>query len=381
MKPGKDNLPFSDLVAPKQPPRPAGITLAALQARRSNSHRKGTTSMSHTRTLWLAGLAAALLTLPAARAAGPDKLLPADTKFVLTVNVKQILDSPLVKKRGLATAKDALKSADQVNQILEELGFDPFTDLDRITIAGPGGSEKDRGLVIVRGRFDLDKFKARADKAMQDDPDVIKSRKVAGGIVYEVSPPGQESPFFVALLNKTTIVVSPGKDYVVEAMKKDAGKSDAPFKDEDFRALLARMDDKQSLAFAGVGSAFKGGDLGPAGEILEKIDAIGGGLTIADELKLEVVVSARTEDDAKKLKDTVNTGINSGIALLGVVASDNKDLDKVMDILKTIKATSKDKTVTLKARIGADVLEELSDKEEKKEENKDKKKESKKDED
>jgi hypothetical protein len=328
------------------------------------------------RTPRLAVLAAALTLVPAARAANPDKLLPADTKFVLTVNVKQILESPLVQKRGVASAKDALKSVEEVNQVLQDLGFDPFTDLERVTVAGPGGNDQDRGLIILRGRFDLDKFKARAERAIQDEPEILKARKAAGGIVYEVTPPGHDTPLFVALLNKNTIVASPGKDYVVDAMKKAAGKEAASEDtkkrsdkeddvDKSFRAVLARMDDKQSVAFAAVGSAFKGGDLGSAGEVFENVDAVGGGITVSDEIKLEVVLSSRSEDDAKKIKDAVNTGINSGIALLGLATGEHKELEKILDVLKTIKATAKDKTVTLKARIGADVLEGLFDKDDK----------------
>src|SRR5689334_2673276 len=88
------------------------------------------------------------------RAAEIDKLLPADTEVVITVNVKQILGSALLKKAGLDQWKGALKELPQVGDILEELGFDPFTDLDRVTIASPGGSEQDRGLIIARGNFD-----------------------------------------------------------------------------------------------------------------------------------------------------------------------------------------------------------------------------------
>jgi hypothetical protein len=321
--------------------------------------------MARTHTLWLAGLAGALLTLPAARAAAPDKLLPADSEIVVTIHVRQILDSPLIKKRGLDAAREALKSVEEAKEVLEELGFDPFTDLDRITVASPGGAEKDRGLVIVRGRFDLDKFKARAEKAARDDPDVLKIGKGGGKVVYEVSPPGQDTPLFVALLDKTTLVASPGKDYVVQAIKKDAGKEKDEIKDSDFRALLERMDEKQSVAFAAVGAAFKGGDLVPAAEVFDKVDAVGGGLTLGDELKLEVVLSAKSADDAKQIKESVNTAINSGIALLGLATGDHKELEKVLDILKTVKATAKDKTVTLKVRVSAEVLEGLSDKDDK----------------
>jgi hypothetical protein len=315
--------------------------------------------------LWLAGLAAVLLLLPAARAAGPDKLLPTDSELVITINVKQILDSPLVKNRGLSAAREALKSNEEVSQVLEDLGLDPFTDVDRITIGSPGGADKDRGLIIVRGRFDLDKFKSAAEKAARDNGDVLKIGKGGGKVVYEVSPPGQDMPLFVALLNKTTLVASPGKDYVVEAIKRDGGKEAGEFKDKDFLAVLNRTDDKHSVSFAAVGAAFKGGDLGPATEFFEKIDAIGGGVTLGDELKLEVVLSARNAEDAKSIKDTVNTAINSGVALLGLAVGDNKELDKVLDVLKTVKATAKDKTVTLKARVSADVLDGLSDKDDK----------------
>lgn len=318
--------------------------------------------MLHSRTPWLAGLTAALLLVPAAPAAGVDKLIPPDTTVVVTVNVKQILDSPLVKKRGLDEAKQALKSVEEANQVLEELGFDPFRDVDRITAAGPGGAEKDRGLLIVRGQFDLDKFKARAEQAAKDDPDVLKIQKVPGGTVYEVNAPGQDMPIFVALLNRTTLVASAGKDYVVDAMDREAGRSKATIKDKDLKAVIDRLDDKQSLAFAAVGAAFKGADTGPAAEFLEKIEALGGGLTITDELRLEVVVSTRNEDDAAKLKEAANNGVNAGIAILGLAAGDHKEVEMVVDLLKTVKATTKDKTVTIKARVTSDVIKELFDK-------------------
>src|SRR5262249_47295568 len=109
--------------------------------------------------LWGAALAVAALAAPA-RAADLDPYLPADTEVVVTVNVRQLLGSELLKKLGLDKAKEALKDLDQVKTVLDELGFDPFKDLDRLTVAGPGGTEQDRGLIIARGRFDPDKFKA-----------------------------------------------------------------------------------------------------------------------------------------------------------------------------------------------------------------------------
>src|SRR5262249_44331927 len=132
---------------------------------------------------------------------------------------------------------------------------------------------------------------------------------------------------------------------------------------KDFQAMLERMNDKQSVSFAAAGSAFKGAikgtDLGPAADLVESLDAAGGGLTVADGVRLEVVLAAKTAADAGKIRDTTNDYINQGIGLLGLVAGQQKQLAPVLDVLKSIKATAKDKAVTLKAEIDAEAIEGL----------------------
>jgi hypothetical protein len=49
---------------------------------------------------------------PNARAAEPDKLLPAEADTVLSVNIKQILDTDLIKKYALEQMKQALDGQD-----------------------------------------------------------------------------------------------------------------------------------------------------------------------------------------------------------------------------------------------------------------------------
>src|SRR5947209_5808966 len=107
-------------------------------------------------------LSLALLVPAGARAAELDSFLPPDTESYLSINVRQILDSPLIKKNALGHLREALKGTDEVNEILKDLGFDPFRDLDRIIVASPTSTDTDRGLVIVHGTFDVKKFQARA---------------------------------------------------------------------------------------------------------------------------------------------------------------------------------------------------------------------------
>src|SRR2546423_12266153 len=87
--------------------------------------------------LALAGL---LLSAPV-RAAEVEKLLPNDSEIILTINVKQMLHSPLVQKLPLDKLKQVLKSQDEVQKVLTELNFDPFSDIESLTIADSSGTE------------------------------------------------------------------------------------------------------------------------------------------------------------------------------------------------------------------------------------------------
>src|SRR6516162_8339285 len=125
------------------------------------------------------------------RAADLDPYLPEDSEVVINLNVRQIVDSDLFKKNALEAAQEALRGNDQVQDILKELGFDPFKDLDRVLAASPGGAEEDRGLIIAHGRFDVAKFQAKAEQVAKDDAEHLKIHKILGGkhLLYEVTTP------------------------------------------------------------------------------------------------------------------------------------------------------------------------------------------------
>jgi hypothetical protein len=326
-------------------------------------HRWWTGTVALVLAVWLAGPSSHRLW-----AAELDPFLPADTENVLMVNLRQIFDSPLVKKYALGPAQDALSGLADVNDVLKDLGFDPFKDLDRILFATPGGKEKDRGLIIVHGKFDLAKFKARGEDAAKDNADILKIHKVplGGGaqhIVYEVIPPGEDMSLFVALPDKNTLLISGGKDYVVDALKNTRAKKKAVLKNKDVQALLEKMDLKQSIAVVGLGKSLtKGGALddAPAAvkDALEKIEAIAGGITIDKGVKLEMVVAATTAKDARSLKESADKSLKVALAALAVISGDNKGLAALLEVAKTIKVSNKGKVLTIKAEVSGEVIEE-----------------------
>jgi hypothetical protein len=340
-----------------------------------------------TRHRYVVGLLAVLLTAPLGHAADVERYLPEDTEIVLNVNVRQIFDSPLVKKNFLEMAQESLRGNNEIQDVLKDLGFDPFTDLDRIVLAAPGGADKDRGLIIVHGQFDVAKFKAKAAEVAKDDETHLKIHKVLGGkqLLYEVNVPERDDPLFVALVGRDTLLVSPGKDYVIDALKKGdkevkngdpkpapTGKSsgvlalDKPvLKNKKFEALLEKLDARQSVSLAMVKTpeltkAFEQVVPGDVKTMLETIRAIGGGLTIGDEVKLELVVTTKNANNAEELHKSAKAGLDLMLAGLATVTQTNPspEIDLVVDILKTVRVKNNGASVVVKGRITSDIIED-----------------------
>jgi hypothetical protein len=313
--------------------------------------------MSLRHSLWLCAAGVVFAVAPV-RAGEVDKYLPDDTEMVVSVNVKQFVESELFKKNIAAKAREALKNQDELQDALKDLGFDPFADIERVIAARPAGAEQDRGLVIVHGKFDLDRFQTKAEKIAKEQPDLLKVHKIANGggkfLVYEVALGEQAPPVFVALPNKSTLLASPGKDYVVDAFKKDQPS----LKNKDFAALLERMNDKQGVSVAVVGEALVQGASAEVKDLFSGVDAVGGGVTVGDEIKLEVAVSAKSADDAKAIKDKLDGGLKQARLTLAALAfADSKQIDALLDLVNSIKPSVKEKTVSIKATISPEAIE------------------------
>jgi hypothetical protein len=315
-------------------------------------------------------LAVLLLTAPG-RAAEVDKLLPNDTEVVFSVNVRQILDSPLGKKLPLDQAKEALKAQDDAHQVLKELGFDPFTDLDSITAAVSSGGDTDKGLLIVRGKFDLEKFRAKAEAVAKDMPDTLKIQKKPNGsggttTVYEVNNvvPGSQT-MYVALLNKNTLVASAGIDYVLDAADKDAGRKKTALKNKEVQALLGRVDTTQSIWAVVLGSTLEDSPLGKGGDtkdIVEKVQDVFAGVAIDKDIVATLTVTAKKADDAKKIEEALNDGLDQARGFLAILANSQKEAKPLLNLLRNIKPTVKDKTVTIEIKVAGEMIEKAINK-------------------
>src|SRR5205823_6465349 len=79
---------------------------------------------------------------------------PPDTKVVIGVNVRGLIDNPIF---GDAVAEIRAKSAGLLAQT-PLAGFDPLKDLDEILFATNGKGDKPPAVAVLRGRFQVEQL-------------------------------------------------------------------------------------------------------------------------------------------------------------------------------------------------------------------------------
>jgi hypothetical protein len=325
------------------------------------------------RTSLIAIFALGFIAFPA-RAGDVDPYLPDDTEAVLTINVRQILDAPFIKKDAFAELRKSIEDRAGALKHLKDLDLDPQKDIDSIVLTNSNG-DPDRSLLIVHGRFEVAKFEAKAAEMAKKHPDQWSITTVpdsAGGQYkvlkssrwYDFSgikPALKKKPAYIALLDKRVLVATPEKDMIIDALDKAKGRKKAGLKSKELARLLEKANGKQSVWLAVLPSAVS--KLLPADDDsfirdeLTKIEAISGGFTIDDELKLEIAVAVKDGDAARELSTELNEGLNIILAAVALTTRENKEIAPVLDALKSIKATAKGNTIILKGSMTTEMIE------------------------
>src|SRR6266851_5895681 len=245
------------------------------------------------RFLLCTALASALLPAPI-HAADIDPYLPNDTEAVLTINVRQILDAPFIKKDAFAEFRKSLDERSGALKHLKDLDLDPQKDFDSIVLANSNG-DPDRSLLIVHGRFEVAKFEAKANEIAKAQPDqwTVTTIPDGAGGQYKVlksakwfdfsgvRPALKNKPAYIALLDKRVLVAAPEKDLIIDALDKAQGRKKTALKSKELGQLLEKANGKQSIWIAMLPSAL--GKILPLDDDsgfrdeLAKIEAISGG--------------------------------------------------------------------------------------------------------
>jgi hypothetical protein len=306
-----------------------------------------------------------------AHAADVDPYLPNDTEAVLTINVRQILDAPFIKKEALADLRKKLEEGGSGLKHLKDLDLDPEKDLDSIVLTNSNG-DPDRSLLIVHGRFEVNKFEAKAAEIAKAHPDHWSITTIPDGTGGQyrvlkssrwfdfsgVKPALKQKPAYVALLDKRVLVASPEKDLIIDALDKAKGRKKTELKHKELGQLLEKSNGKQSIWIAVLPTSL--GKILPLDDDnsdLAKIDAISGGFTIEDDVKLEIALAVKDGDAARELTTKLNELLNIGLTLAAFASHEKKELEPALDALKSLKATAKGNTIILKGAVTAEMIE------------------------
>jgi hypothetical protein len=311
---------------------------------------------SSTRTqTWLPALVILAVAIPA-RAADVNKYLPDDTDFVLVLNVKQILGSPLIQKHALDELKAMIKGNSEASKHLEALGFDPFKDLNTVTTAFTISKGEPKGLLIAQGSFDVAKFEHQAEDLTKEKPNTLKISKEGKHKIYELKT--DQQPAYICIVEPQTIVASNDKQYVLDAVGKAAGKQ-ANIKRE-VRDLIEKADVNQSLWFGVTGSSLlnsDGANNPDAKKIFEKLDSVKGSIALNRDAKMVIEFATKGADAAKELSEILRGYLDQAKGLLAALAGDKKELAAAVAFIDAMKVETAGNSVLLKAEASEDKIE------------------------
>jgi hypothetical protein len=320
----------------------------------------------------VAGLLAvvALVCLAAQVAAADLKYLPGDTEILVTVNLRQILDSAVVKGQKDAFRKitdlatNALKENEEAERYLKATGIDLFRDIHRVTVAHPGGHDETAVFLIIEGNFDPDKFYGVAADAAKDHGDVLTISQSGKHKIIDVAPPNGK-PAVIVMVDKNTVLVASTKVRITDALARAEGVKKTSLKKE-LKALLKATNAKQSISAVATGAALARltakapvPNADQALEVLKALDGLSGAITIDKDVQFQLGIAARDENTAMQLAQQANVGLLLAKGLAAQQAKKNADLLPLVDVANTLRATAQGNSLFLRGQITVENIDKL----------------------
>lgn len=301
------------------------------------------------------GLVLATALAASTRAAEPDRLLPAETDVVVSVNVRQALESDIVKRYALENLKQTLQGND-AQKFLRELGLDPLKDVERVVVGMSGKDETDfKFLVVVHGAFDPDKLYKAAEAQTRKDADHFALVKDGKDVMFKYTP-DNGNPLYGTVVDDKRVVLAGDKKGIVDALAAStAGKAGLG---KDMTGLVKTMDDKATLWVAALSNGrldnvkLKGPAANPG--IQNQLANLNNAtlvLRVEKDVLLNVGLGMKDNDAAEEAGKTVGELLQTVKGALPFLAANDPKLKPLVESSKTLKSEVKDRTVVITAKL------------------------------
>jgi hypothetical protein len=310
--------------------------------------------MASTQRAWSTGMAVAvaMLSFSTAHAVEPDKVIPVDADFVVFVNMRQILESPLINTYAQDKLKEVLTGDAQADNFIRAAGI-KLKDIDGAWIAGTV-LQKNQILSVVRGKFDLEKVHAAAAEFAKKNPTLLQYSGDGKSRVYEYHPGNQGQTMYATFSDAATCIGATSKEYLEKALKKESG---AKVNKAMVETLEKIKGGKQSLWLAMVvtDELKKNLETNPQFKIARKLVSVTGSIDIAADLDLSVLIEATDADTAK----SVAKQLDAYKALLGLLANNENGKPAIDLLMEKLKVKNAEKAATITLKVTGDELKRV----------------------
>lgn len=250
----------------------------------------------------------ALIAWPSnALTADSTKYLPDKTMLVVSINLKQILQSQFARA-GDGPLRPIVTEA---GKMLERVGLDAGKDIDRIWIAIGDQMNAKTSLVIIDGRFDAAKIHAGLKDLATKRNIEFRVFEEGGVTIFQGNTArpansrqlvGLPEKFYFAALDPSTIAIAADPSSMRDAIALKVGSRRSMVRPKIVE-LVSKMgqSDSVSLVFA------------PPDGMLTSASTVGlqtvvGSIVVTDAIVTDVLVGARDADVAKRLFDEISEG-------------------------------------------------------------------------
>jgi hypothetical protein len=295
-----------------------------------------------------------------ARAADIDKLLPATTEFVVSVNVRQILDSEVGKKHHLELFLLMLEGNDATKFLLAELGLNPLNEIEKVVIGASWTGMTDlKHLMIVRGKFDKQKVLKAAEAKTKLNDKKLSMIEDGNTVVFKFQPDNGNPPVYGTVVDDTTVIAASDMKMISHAIAQAVSKATTPLKGE-IAALVEKMDDKSSIYMVG---NLKGKfaevqiaenlpiDLSDFRKPLPKIDNTAVAVKIGMDVNVEVMIGMKDEASAVEMRSAIDDLMKQLKPLAQILGAGESGFKPLVEILATVKTSASNKDVVITGKV------------------------------
>lgn len=281
------------------------------------------------------------------------KHIPQDSDFVFSINIKQLISNPNVKK----SLEENLKSNPQQKKTFDEFvantGIDLFKDLHSALVFTSGKTAESTGKqmagAIVSGNFNPEKILS----AIKKDPNAAKDVEIGKLGKFDAVIPKNPDDGYGVFLDKNTLAIG-SKISITSVLEIAEKKAKNVSSRKDFASILKNLNYNATLSGAGLMPAELKEKMkkNPQAAALAAIDYFFFDFTNADN----IVLNFNGEVDKKENLDSVSTALNGFLAMAKMFTA---QAPEAAEILNTIKVTSSGKSVQIAMNVPKEKLEEI----------------------